>query len=140
MMPALPRTFRQEVFWDGIPWALMAAENTFRVMVFALPFLMPIRLDGKASRRGSLLFLIGLLVYVASWLLLIFSPDSVWSRSAAGFLAPAYTPALWLGGLAQIGQRLYWGNWYRPWMYLVLCLLFEIAHVSHAALVYSRRL
>lgn len=138
LMPWLPSALQREVFWDQVPSSLAAAENILRVMVFAMPFLMPLRVDGKKGRGWLLVFAIGMVLYGASWMLLILAPDSAWSRSGVGFLAPAYTPALWLGGLARLGKRMYWGNWYRPWMYILLSGLFLIAHVSHAALVYSR--
>jgi hypothetical protein len=41
-------------------------------------------------------------------------------------------------GLALLGQRLYWGRFYRWWMFLVPAVGFVAAHVSHAALVYAR--
>jgi hypothetical protein len=47
-----------------------------------------------------------MIIYFASWLLLIVRPDAAWSRSAAGLLAPAYTPLIWLAGIALVG-----GSW-----------------------------
>jgi hypothetical protein len=62
----------------------------------------------------------------------------MWAGSALGFLAPAYTPVLWFTGLALLGRRLFWGGFYRWWMYLVLSLAFLAAHVTHTFIVYAR--
>lgn len=76
-------------------------------------------------------------MYTASWLALIALPQSAWANSTAGFLAPAYTPALWLLGLALLSQEYSWGGTCRPWMYGTLSIFFLAAHISHAAIVYS---
>ncbi len=53
-------------------------------------------------------------------------------------MAPAYTPALWLLGLAMIGRRLFWGHLYHWWMHLLISTLFLAAHITHTALVHGR--
>ena len=62
----------------------------------------------------------------------------MWSTSRAGFLAPAYTPLLWLIGLGLTGGRLYGPVPFKPWIYLVLACVFVAVHVTHAHLVYTR--
>ena len=108
-------------------WVLLL-ENLLRASVMILPLLMPLRWDTEQAKIGIILYLIGLLVYFASWLPLMYSPDSAWSNSLAGFLAPAYTPLLWLFGIGLIG------GW---WPYLVLSTLFIGVHVSHWRQVYK---
>lgn len=134
----LPRAYTPAVFDRDIPALLAAAEQALRVLVFALPFFAPFELASRRQRFGLLVFGLGLLVYVASWLALIGWPASAWSMTAAGFLAPAYTPILFLLGLAMLMQRLHWPSPYRWWLYLLLCVAFLAAHTGHAALVFSR--
>ena len=134
----LPPTFSRAVFWSGIPNWLAITENASRTVVLALPFFMPLDIATPIQRRGLAVFAVGTLIYFASWLPLIFSPSSAWSASAAGFLAPAYTPALWLLGLALAGRRLFWGRFYRWWFYLAAAALFLSAHIFHASIVYAR--
>ena len=134
----LPPAFSPAEFWREIPASLAFAENGLRVAVFALPFFMPLDITAPDSRRALLVYCGGTLAYFASWLALIFFPASGWSTSALGFAAPAYTPFLWLLGIALLGRRLFWGAFYRWWMYLVLASAFLAAHVSHTVLVYAR--
>lgn len=134
----LPPSLSFAEFWRDIPAPLVWAENSLRVAVFAVPFLMPLHLTVPGSARGLVVYAVGTLVYFASWLALVLFPASLWSTSALGFTAPAYTPLLWLLGIALLGRQLFWGRFYRWWMYVVLALAFLATHVSHAVMVYVR--
>ncbi|MFN7941628.1 MAG: hypothetical protein U0X73_08495 [Thermoanaerobaculia bacterium] len=136
----LPPAFSKASFGQGIPAYLTTVENVARAVLFTLPFFMPLELATPVQRRGLALFTAGTLVYFASWLALIIWPSSVWSTSAAGFMAPAYTPLLWLSGLALVGRRLFWGHAYRWWYYLLIAALFLTAHIWHTAIVHARGL
>ncbi len=134
----LPPAFAPAAFWRDIPAALALAENGLRILVFALPFFMPLGPPATMSRAGIVWYGLGTGLYVASWLALILFPASAWSTSALGFIAPAYTPLPWLFGIALIGRNLYWGRFYRWWMFLVPVLGFLAAHIGHTAWVYVR--
>jgi hypothetical protein len=134
----LPQAFSPPEFWRDIPLPLRLVENISRIFVFSIPFLMPLEVSTRSQRWALLLFAIGTLIYFASWIALIAVPMSAWSTSALGFLALAYTPTLWLLALGFLGQRLYWGNRYRWWIYLIPTTLFLGAHLAHAALVFAR--
>ena len=125
-------------FWRDIPAPVMLIENSLRALVFGLPFIMPLQISTKLERRALLAFVLGTLVYFASWLALMYWPQSSWSSSILGSLAPVYTPILFLASLAVLGKRLFWGRFYCWWMYLVLCVGFLAAHITHGAFVYVR--
>ncbi|MEO7359008.1 MAG: hypothetical protein ABI120_01675 [Gemmatimonadaceae bacterium] len=125
-------------FWRDIPVPLVLLENLLRALVFGLPFAMPLQIATTQERRSLYMFALGTVVYFASWLALMYWPDSSWSSSALGSLAPAYTPMLWLPSLARLGKRLFWGRFYRWWMYLLVCVAFLAAHVTHGAIVHVR--
>lgn len=134
----LPPAFLAEVSWHDIPDGLAFAENASRIVVFALPFLMPLEQSSHASRRGLLIFAAGTVVYFSSWLALIWFPSSSWSTSALGFVAPAYTPAFWLLGIALTGRQLFWGAFYRWWMYLPFALVLILKLMRMSRLPASR--
>lgn len=132
----LPPAISDSKLWDAIPPPLALTENLLRFPIFALPFVMPLHVSTRQQQYGLACVVLGALIYLASWMALIVDPRSTWSISAAGFLAPAYTPALWLLGIALLSQDFSWGAPCRPWMYGSLSLAFLAAHVSHAAIVY----
>ncbi len=125
-------------FWRDIPTPLVWIENALRMLVFTLPFAMPLQIATKTQRCAFKVFMLGTLVYFASWLALMYLPESAWSLSMLGSFGPAYTPMLWLPALAVLGKRLFWGNFYRSWMYLLLCIGFLAAHITHVAIVHIR--
>ena len=134
----LPPALGSEEFWRDIPPRVTYGENVLRLIVVILPFLMPLDLVTVSQRRGLILFTLGMVLYFLAWLALILFPQSQWSLSWMGFVAPAYTPLVWLTGLSLIGRRLYWKGPYCWWMYLLVALGFTAFHVEHASIVYAR--
>jgi hypothetical protein len=108
-----------------------------RVVLFALPVLMPLRVDTPRRRAGMALYLAGLVLYFLSGAPLMVSPASAWSTSVFGFMAPAYTPVFWFGGIALIGDTLFVRAPFR-WLYLLLTCAFLAFHNTHAWLVYTQ--
>jgi hypothetical protein len=136
---SLPAAFSFNNFWKDIPPALVLGGNLTQVFVFAFPVLMRAGLSSPRQRLGLKVYGVGLAAYYASYFAQIAFPDSVWSTSALGFVAPAYTPLLWLAGIAMVADRLYVRRIpYRWWFYLGGSLAFVAFHVAHALLVFSR--
>lgn len=104
------------------PTWLLVAENIFRILVFAFPILLPLRIKDGLSKSGLVIYLAGTLVYFASWLPLLLEPNSAWSQSAVGLLAPRLTPFLPFLGIAMIGHSI---------PYLFISALFIIIHTWH---------
>jgi hypothetical protein len=104
------------------PAWLLAAENITRMIVFAFPLLLPLRVHNTVSIIGMAVYLIGMPLYCISWIPLIWMPDSIWSQSVVGLLAPRLTPLLPFLGIALIGHS-------AP--YAVISALFIILHTSH---------
>jgi hypothetical protein len=75
----------------GVPRPILWAENSLRIVVFLWALFLPLRWQDPQSRAGLALYGLGVLLYFASWLPLIYSSEAAWSKSAAGLLAPAYT-------------------------------------------------
>lgn len=134
----LPAAYLPEIFQKDIPPFITFGENLFRMLIFITPILMPLRIETKSQKLGLWLYLAGTAIYFISWLAQMYYPQSGWSLSAFGFLAPAYTPLIWLIGIGLIGSTLYFNSPYRSWMYIVTSILFIAFHVSHAITVYVR--
>jgi len=134
----LPWAYSEEVFSKNIPSFIASGENIFRLIVFILPVLMPLRIEMQSQKFGLWLYIAGTAIYFVSWLAQIYFPQSAWSLSALGFLAPAYTPLIWLVGIGLIGSAFYFSSPYRSWMYIITSVVFLGFHLSHALTVYLR--
>ena len=99
------------------PW-LLAAENLTRMIVFALPLLLPLQLKDI----GLAIYLAGTLIYFTSWLPLLLAPASPWSNSPIGLLAPRLTPFLSFLGIALLSHS-------RP--YALISAVFIALHTCH---------
>jgi hypothetical protein len=136
----LPRLYSQEVFEKNIPVFITYGENIFRMLVFVLPLLMPLRIETPIQKLGLFLYITGTAVYFLSWLAQMYFSESTWSLSVFGSLAPAYTPLIWLTGIGLIGSTLYFPSFYRSWIYTLLSIIFVAFHLSHTFTVYQRNL
>jgi len=118
-----PRITDERVTSDAhLPKWLLAVENGLRVVVFVLPLLIPVKFDEPSSKVGLAVYILGTLIYFASWIPLMLAPHSVWSNSPAGLLAPRITPFLPFLGLALIGSS---------WGYGLLAAVLILVHTWH---------
>ncbi len=134
----LPKAFQSEIFWNDIPSFLTYGENVSRIIVFALTFLMPLSILTSRQKKGLFIYIGGTILYFTSWLILIYIPDSKWSYSILGFMAPAYTPLLWLTGIGLIGNSYYFNLSYSRWLFIGTSLVFLIFHNFHTLTIYFR--
>jgi hypothetical protein len=134
----LPGAFRGDIFEKDIPAFITWGENIFRLVVMILPAGMPLRIATQNQKLGLMLYAVGVGAYFLAWAAQMTHPDSKWSRSAPGFLAPAYTPLIWLTGIGMIGSSLYFPSPYRTWMYFLAAVIFTGFHIAHTAIVYLR--
>ena len=104
------------------PKWLLFAENFSRILVFALPLLLPLQWKDAWSKAGLALYIIGTVIYFGSWLPLISASKSGWSSSPVGLLAPRLTPWLSFLGIALTGGS---------WLYGVIAAVFICFHTWH---------
>jgi len=138
LLRRLPKAYQADVFDHDIPRCIRIGENIARTIVFALPLFMPLKIGTFSQKAGFALYLIGTVLYCLSWGMQIWHPRGPWCRSAWGFIAPAYTPLIWLLGIGMIGDTLFLRVAYSPWVYLALSAVFLAFHNIHAGIVYKR--
>lgn len=134
----LPPALLYENFSRGIPPVIEYGETFFRYAVMILAVFMPLRISTQRQKTGLAIYIVGVILYILSWMPLILFPQSVWSTSLIGFSAMAYTPLVWLIGIGLIGDSFYVSIPYKPWYYIVLSIGFVVFHMSHTVLVYTR--
>jgi len=139
-MRFLPHDYQVNVFWKEIPAWIAITENLLRVPVFLLPLVMRLRISTPSQKLGLGLYVAGSLVYFVAWGAQILFPMTAWSTSMVGFMAPAFTPVLFLVGIGLIGDTLTLPKVpYKPWVYWGLSGAFMVFHNVHAGLVYIRK-
>jgi hypothetical protein len=104
------------------PAWLLGAENVFRLVTFILPMLLCMKLDTSLGKFGLAVYIIGTLIYFASWIPLMVAPQSAWSQSIPGLFAPRLTPLISLIGIALIAAS---------WPYGLLATIFIFFHTWH---------
>ena len=134
----LPKAFQPEIFWKNIPSFIIYGENISRLIMFVFISFMPLKITTSYQMNGLLLYIVGTLLYFASWIVLMYFPDSIWSKSELGLLAPAYTPLFWLVGIGFIGDSLFFKIPFKKWLYFLIVIIFLIFHNWHAYLIYFR--
>lgn len=134
----LPKAYREDVLWNKIPEIIGFSENVLRIIVFALSAIMILSIKTKLQKTGLGIYLTGLVIYCLSWLMVIFYPESYWSISMAGFMAPAFTPLIWFTGIGLVGNRGFIRIPHITVLYIALSLLFVVFHTIHAFLVYQQ--
>jgi hypothetical protein len=70
-MRRLPGAYQPEIFERDIPKPIVFGENTFRIVVLLMPLFMPLRVQTNIQETGVLLYLMGIVVYFASWLVVL---------------------------------------------------------------------
>ena len=104
------------------PVWLLGAENIFRLATFILPLFLRMKFDSNFGKIGLIFYIIGTLIYFASWLPLMFAPQSNWSQSISGLFAARLTPLIAFLGIALIAGS---------WSYGFLATVFIFFHTWH---------
>ena len=134
----LPKAFQPEIYWKDIPSFIIYGENISRLIMFVFISLMPLKILSNKQKNGLVLYVIGVLLYFTSWVVLMYFPNTVWSNSVFGLLAPAYTPLFWLIGIGFIANSLFFNIPYRRGLYFLVVIIFLIFHNWHTYLIYFK--
>ncbi len=134
----LPSVYDPEKFDEGIPGFILAGENLFRMLIFIMPFFIKMNYSSSSGRIGMVVFVLGVLIYFISWILIIKFPGSWWFKSIVGFSAPAFTIIIWLIGFTLMTGSFYFEFRYSKWFYLIPSVLMILFHTTHSYLVYLK--
>lgn len=135
----LPPIYRHKPSKTGTLRFLSVSEQIFRYIIFLSTLFMRTDVSTVAGKAGLVCYLTGITIYLLSWLPQLFRPVSRWSTSSAGFLAPAYTPLVWLVGVSLMVNSYLFRLRYTPWHYIVPSIIFSIFHVSSMYRIYKDR-
>lgn len=134
----LPIGYSPDIFWNDIPIFVRYFENISRIIVFALPVLMVLSFNTQRQKIGLIVYCIGLFLYFISWIVMIVYPESLWSKSQIGFMAPAFTTIIWFVGIGMIGRKSFIKIPYLSTIYIIISIMFVIIHSLHCYIVFQR--
>ncbi len=134
----LPGPYQNNIFWNNIPPLVEYGENIFRTIVIILPAFFPFNHTTKLQKTGLYVYIIGTAIYIISYMLLIYLPESSWSKSLLGFSAPATTPLIWLVGISLVMDKPYFNIKYRKGIYILFVVIFCVFHFIHTSIIYDR--
>lgn len=106
----------------GVPSWLLVIEWGLRLVVFAWPLLLILGLGKGIHKVGLILYVTGILVYYAAWLVQIYAPSSALAGYPLVALAPAWLPLIFMSGIGLMAES---------WGYVAAVTLFVFAHVGH---------
>ncbi|UCC77216.1 MAG: hypothetical protein JSW37_02300 [Anaerolineales bacterium] len=110
-----------------VPRVIVNLEKTLRLLVLGFPILLPLQVEHSYGKAGLAIYVVGVVSYGASWVMQMYNRETRWSQSAIGILAPAYTPLIWMAGIALIG---------RSGVYALLAVVFTFIHTWHKVMVF----
>jgi hypothetical protein len=134
----LPKAPEPNHYWKEISPFIIQIENISRLIMFVMISFMPIKITTSIQKKGLILYIFGTLLYFGSWVILMYFPNSIWSKSVLGLLAPAYTPLFWLIGIGFIGNSYFFNIPFKRWLYFLVVITFIIFHNWHTYLIYFR--
>ena len=133
----LPASYRSNIIWQDASKYVGYTENILRAILFGLPVIMILSFKTRIEKIGLALYLIGIVIYFLSWIAMISFYDNVWSKSAFGFMAPAYTTIIWLVGIGLIGNKTFFRIPYMTQIYICFSILFVVIHTYHNYIIFQ---
>jgi len=134
----LPSSYARDIFWKDIPPFIRTTENIARIVIFTLPVLMQFSLKTPIQKAGLGIYMLGLVLYFASWILQMYFPQSDWSHSLWGYAAPAYTTIVFFAGIGMIGRKSFVALPHISIIYIIFSVFFVAVHTAHSYVVFQR--
>lgn len=100
--------------------SLDSIETVLRIAVWILPIFLFIDYGHSNFKTYFILYLIGITIYFATWIFIIYFPELKISKSWWILLGPAYTPLIWLTAVSLLSKQ---GQWL-----IVISFVFTIIH------------
>ena len=98
---------------------LGTVELVLRIVIFIIPLFLFFDIHDSFFIRNLMIYIFGVILYFICWILIIYFPEAIVTRSWFVQLGPAYFPIIWLTGLALMC---------RSYFFIPVSLLFTCVH------------
>lgn len=125
------RHLPEQYLADISHWVIYA-ECVVRILLMALSFLMLIDTKSRTGRLGIGVYVSGLAIYIASWIILL---CNIATDNMIVLLSGYWSAVIWLVGIGLSSDKLWIRMPWRRWFYIVLSVLFGVFHTWHGYLL-----
>jgi len=124
-------------YLKNISHRIIIMETIARIITVAFSIIMAINNQNKTGKIGLMIYIIGTIIYFASYFIEIYASNTLFGRKIIFILAPYWTSVIWLIGIGLIGNRFFINIPYHFTVYLVLSIIFATIHTIHGYLCYK---
>jgi len=118
----------------NISHPIIILETITRIITTVFSIIMTINIQNKI---GLIIYIIGSVIYLSSYFVEIYFPDTLFGRNIIFILAPYWTSVIWLIGIGLVGNRLFLNIPYHFTVYIILSIIFATIHTIHGYLCYK---
>jgi len=124
-------------YLKNISHPIIIMETITRIITIAFSIIMAINIQNKTGKIGLMIFIIGIIIYFASYFIEIYASNTLFGRKIIFILSPYWTSVIWLIGIGLVGNRLFINIPYHFIVYLILSIIFATIHTIHGYLCYK---
>jgi len=124
-------------YLKNISHPIIIMETIARIITIALSIIMAINIQNETGKIGLMIYIIGAIIYFASYFIEIYFPNTLFGRKIIFILSPYWTSVIWLIGIGLVGNRLFINVPYHYTVYFVLSIIFATIHTIHGYLCYK---
>ncbi len=126
-----------EFYLKNILHPIVVIEMIVRIITILFSVIMMISLENKIGKIGLVVYIIGVLLYFVSYIIVIKVPMVSFHNNLFIILAPYWTSVLWLIGIGLLGNKLFISMPYHYMVYITLSIVFAMIHSYHGYICYN---
>ena len=127
-----------EFYLKNISHPIVIIEMIVRMITILFSAIMMISLDNKTGNIGLVVYIVGVLIYFVSYIIVIKVPIVSFHNNLFIILAPYWTSILWLIGIGLLGNKLFISMPYHYMVYITLSIVFVMIHSYHGYICYNK--
>ena len=124
-------------YLKNISHPIIIIETVARILTIAFSFIMVLSILNKIGKIGLIIYIIGIIIYFASYFIVIYFDNTLFSKYIFVILSPYWTSIIWLIGIGIIGNNLFIKMPYHFSIYIILSIIFTTIHTIHGYLYYK---
>lgn len=121
-----------EVYSTPLDHPVVSIERIIRILLIVLSLFMLIDTKSRTGRLGIMIYVVGLVIYLGSWIVLLRDPTT---DNPVVLLSGYWSAVIWPVGIGLSSDKLWIRIPWRRWIYITLSVLFGVFHIWHGYLL-----